>query len=293
MDRIREENRELLRRLSLYLNDTPRFLTAELVCELSSDCGFPENDAYAMLLAAAIGLEIDENPRDRALWSRYLPHVLRPLEVDTYRRDPYLQTVRIPERTLGAWRFGHAEYQPYEAFVCDDLQVSGDGRVYPQIGYFKETYRYPVVYQNGREWMLITPNEIETMREPISASRGRVLTFGLGLGYFAFMASRKREVESVTVVERDPDVIRLFREIVLPQLPHPEKIEIVCDDAFSYAESSMCKGNYDVIFCDLWHDVSDGLPLYRRMRSLESYSPKSNFFYWIEKTLGCYENMLL
>jgi hypothetical protein len=271
----------------------PRFITEELVCELVKECGFSEKEAYSMLLAAAIGLEIDENPHDRALWSTYLPHILRPLDVDTYRADPYLRTIRIPERTLGAWRLGRADYLPYEAFVCDDFRISENGRVYPQIGYFKRAYSYPVVYQNEREWMLITPNEIETMREPIAASRGRVLTFGLGLGYFAFMASRKKEVEQVTVVERDPDVIRLFRELILPQFRFREKLRIVCDDAFSFAENEMQKGSYDVVFTDLWHDVGDGLPLYRRMRSYEDRLPQSRFLYWIEKTMRCYEKEML
>lgn len=291
-DQVREENRELLRRLSLYLNHSPRFVTKELVGELVRECGFPEKEAYSMLLAAAIGLKIDENARDRSLWNAYGPHILRPLSTEAYLSDPYLQTVRIPEKTLGAWRLGKAEYLPYEAFVCDDLRTSPDGRIYPQIGYFREPYRYPVVYQSGREWMLVTPNEIETMREPIAVSQGRVLTFGLGLGYFAFMASRKEEVESVTVVERDADVIRLFDELVLPQFPHPEKIRIVCDDAFLYAEHEMQKGNFDVVFCDLWHDVGDGLPLYRRMKALEGRCPRSKFLYWIEKTMRCYEGTL-
>ncbi len=293
MSRIAEENRELLRRLSLYLNDSPRFVTGELVSELAADCGFSEEEAYSMLLAAAIDLEIDENPHDREIWNTYLPHMLRPLATEPYLSDPYLRTVRIPKRTLGAWRLDEAEYLPYEAFVCDDLRTSPQGRVYPQIGYFRETYRYPAVYQNGREWMLITPNEIETMREPIARSQGRVLTFGLGLGYFAFMTSRKAEVESVTVVERDPDVIRLFRELILPQFEHFEKIRIVCDDAFSYAETQMGKEGFDVVFCDLWHDVSDGLPLYRRMKALEGRSPKSKFLYWIEKSMRCYEAKLI
>ena len=292
-EQIQKENREILGRLARFLNESARMISADMVAELARGCGFSEHEAYGMLLSAAIGLETDQNPHHRVLWNTYLPKILHRLSIDTYLNDPYLKAIRMPEKRHGRWRLGMSEYLPYEAFVSNDVLSSGDGRLYPQIGYFTECYRYPVVYENGREWMLITPNEIETMREPIAFSRGRVLTFGLGLGYFAFMASRKDSVQSLTVVERDQDVISLFREIILPQFPYPEKIEIICDDAFAFAEREMGKGKYDVVFCDLWHDVSDGLALYHRMKAYEKHSPESRFFYWIEKTMLCYESDLL
>lgn len=71
--------------------------------------------------------------------------------------------------------------------------------------------------------MSVTPNEIETMRAPIARAHGRVLTFGLGIGYFAFMAASKADVESVTVVEREAAVIRLFTRLLLPQFPCAQK----------------------------------------------------------------------
>ena len=54
------------------------------------------------------------------------------------------------------------------------------------------------------------------MKLPVERAKGKVLTFGLGLGYFAYMCSLKEEVESVTVVEKDKSVIKLFNEIILP-----------------------------------------------------------------------------
>ncbi len=65
------------------------------------------------------------------------------------------------------------------------------------------------------------------------------------------------------------------------------------DGCFSFAENEMQKGSYDVVFTDLWHDVGDGLPLYRRMRSYEDRLPQSRFLYWIEKTMRCYEKEML
>ena len=175
-----------------------------------------------------------------------------------------------------------------EAFPCGDLLYGPSGEVFPQIGFFTEPYHYPAVRENGREWMTLNPNEIITMRAPLARARGRVLTYGLGLGYFAFMASRKESVSSVTVVERDPSVIRLFEEEIRPQLPTREKITVVCKDAFEFAKEDMKAGGYDFVFADIWHDPSDGVEAYLRFKLMESYSPKSEFAYWIEPTLRYY-----
>ncbi|SFS94039.1 hypothetical protein [Paenibacillus sp. 453mf] len=59
--------------------------------------------------------------------------------------------------------------------------------------------------------------KIETMKEPVEAAFGNALTFGLGLGYYAYMVSEKDNVKSVTVVEANEHVIRLLKEHILPQ----------------------------------------------------------------------------
>ena len=90
----------------------------------------------------------------------------------------------------------------------------------------------------------------------------------------------------MTVVERSEDVIRIFRDHLLPFFPRPDALEIVCADAFDYAARVMPRQEFDLVFTDLWHDVEDGIPLYRRMKALECPGPE--FLYWIEPTLRCY-----
>ena len=60
---------------------------------------------------------------------------------------------------------------------------------------------FPALLENDRIWMTITPNEIETMKEPVDGAFGNVLTYGLGLGYYAYMVSEKENVETVTIVD--------------------------------------------------------------------------------------------
>ena len=186
----------------------------------------------------------------------------------------------------GAFELGYASYRPYELFVADDLRAYPDGAVLPVLGYFTRPFAYPVLTENGREWMTATPNEINTIRPMAEAAHGHVLTLGLGLGYFAFHALLNPRVERVTAVERSADAIRLFRERILPAFPRPECLTILQADAFAAAPALYQSGQYDFVFADLWHDAADGLPMYERLKQMEVPGPE--YRYWIEKTLEFY-----
>ena len=186
----------------------------------------------------------------------------------------------------GAFELGYASYRPYELFVADDLRAYPDGAVLPVLGYFTRPFAYPVLTENGREWMTATPNEINTIRPMAEAAHGHVLTLGLGLGYFAFHALLNPRVERVTAVERSADAIRLFRERILPAFPRPERLTILQADAFAAAPALYRSGQYDFVFADLWHDAADGLPMYERLKHMEVPGPE--YRYWIEKTLEFY-----
>ena len=186
----------------------------------------------------------------------------------------------------GAFELGYASYRPYELFVADDLRAYPDGAVLPVLGYFTRPFAYPVLTENGHEWMTATPNEINTIRPMAEAAHGHVLTLGLGLGYFAFHALLNPRVERVTAVEHSADAIRLFRERILPAFPRPERLTILQADAFAAAPALYQSGQYDFVFADLWHDAADGLPMYERLKHMEVPGPE--YRYWIEKTLEFY-----
>ena len=190
----------------------------------------------------------------------------------------------MPEAAQGAWTLGYKRLEPYEAFASDDLRLTPDGREIPQVGYFTEPFLTPVVLENGREWMTVTPSEINTMTADIETVNGKVAVFGLGLGYYAFMTARKPQVTQVTVIERDENVIALFEKHLLPQFPNQEKIRLVRADAYDYA-AHMAREQYDFAYVDIWHDVLDGVGMYLQMKRLEHLSPGTVFLYWIETSM--------
>ena len=285
MLRASEDNLLAMELFSALLNEKAAFYTKDEVEAFAKDCGLTPEAAFKTLLMALCGLEADRNPRHRVFAERYFEPTIRRLDAAPYRNDPYYKTVRLPEKALNGWCMTTKAYQPYEVFCYDDPTELPDGRELPRIGYFTEPFSFPAVLENERLWMAITPNEVETMRWDIAAAHGKTAVFGLGLGYYAFMTAMKENVSSVTVIERDESVISLFREYLLPQFPHQEKITVVQADAYEYLEKEMGKEQYDFAYVDLWHDVLDGTPMYLQARQMEKHSPGTEFTYWIEKSM--------
>ena len=282
---IHEDNERILTLMSEYLCFTPTAIRPEDVTSLAGDCGISLNDAYMALLAAHCGLDTAK-PDDARLYRAYFPQMVRQHSPETYHDDAYMQTVRPDGGKAGSIDLVYETVQPMELFVADDFRVDGQGRILPQLGWFSGEFSFPAIREDGRVWMTVTPNEINTIQPAVRQSRGKVLTYGLGLGYYAFHALLREEVSSVTVVEKNPQVIDVFTRLLLPFFPRKGDLHIIQADAFEYAAKVMPNEGYDTVFTDLWHDVADGLPMYRRMKALETPGP--TYLYWIEKTLRCY-----
>jgi hypothetical protein len=277
-----ELNFRLTRLYANYLELCPELITKEMVDELTREADIEKTVALSALVAEIFGLDDARGGDDRRLIRDYLPRSVTLLSKEKYYNDPYYKNIKIPEISDGNWEFRHEVYPPYRAVVAGDMLLSEDFSEFPPLGFFESEFRFPAVLEGGNEWMTLTPVDLDTSTEAIARSRGKVITFGLGLGYFAYMASEKPEVTSVTVVERSEDVIRLFKKHILPQFGFADKIRIVSADAFDYAENVMPREDYDIAFVDTWRDASDGAPMFLRMKELEKLSPKTEFLYWIE-----------
>ena len=262
----------------------PEIITSEMIDALTEDGETTREEAVVALLSEIFGLDFD-NSEDRVIIRDYLTPSVRILDKTKYENNPYYKNIKLDNITDGNWEIRLESYEPYHAVICDDMILCDDMREIPPLGFFTEKFNFPAILEGGNEWMTLTPVDLDTCEEAICAARGRVVTFGLGLGYYAYMASEKKDVESVTVVELSADVIRLFEKYILPQIPNGHKIKIVNADAFEYAEKIMPNEHFDIAFVDTWRDASDGAPMYERMRALEKLSPDTKFLYWIENFL--------
>lgn len=280
-----ERNCRVTQMYATYLERFPELITSEMVDALTEDGVITREEAIVAILSEAFGLDMRRDAEDRRLIMDYLTPSVRMMDASRYTENPYYKNVKIKNVVDGNWELRLESYAPYRAVIAGDMIMGEDYREVPPLGFFAERFDFPAVLEGGNEWMTLTPVDLDTCDEAIAAAHGRVLTFGLGLGYYAYMVARKEEVESITVVEKSPDVIRLFEKHILPYFDHPEKLRIICADAFEYAEFEMPSENYDFAFVDTWRDASDGAPMYEKMRALEHLSPRTRFEYWIENFL--------
>lgn len=273
---VDDYNELFLSKLSDYLSNNSRYINKSLIDRFKKDIVVNDKEAIIMLLSSVLDL-------DNVLVDYYLKESLSELDINDYINDSYYNDIKLDKVSNNTFKIDYLEYLPYELFVYDDFIKLDDGRIIPRIGYFKDKYIYPCVMENNNIWMLITPNEINTMKKAINNSFGNVLTYGLGLGYFIYMISLKDEVQSITVIEKNRDVIDLFNNYILPKFKYKDKIKIICDDAYEYAKKKIF---YDYVFIDIYHDVSDGLDDYIYFKMLERDDVK--YDYWIEDTIKCY-----
>ena len=137
-----------------------------------------------------------------------------------------------------------------------------------------------VLQEGDIDWMLDAPSEIVT-NDPFAAkAHGSVITFGLGIGYFLYMALRNPAVAHVTVIEKNETVIDRFREYFLPLFPDPDRVTIRHADAFEVWNKNELSA-YDYIYADIWQSGEDGLFVMQKL--LQQAAPdfaKTDF--WIE-----------
>ncbi len=280
-----ELNFKLTQLYSAYLEHCPELIRTEMIEELCKDGTITKKEALVALLSSAFGLDYERGGDDRALIRDYLTPSVRLLDAKKYTENKYYKNINIPDIKDGSWEFKTESYEPYRAVICGDMVINPDFSEFAPLGFFTERFTFPAVLEDGNEWMTLTPVDLDTCDKAIERAHGNVVTFGLGLGYYAYMVSEKDEVESITVIEKSDKVIELFKKYILPQFRRADKVRIINADAFEYAEVEMPRVAYDFAFVDTWRDASDGAPMYKRMKALEPLNPKTEFSYWIESFL--------
>ena len=263
-------------------------LTEELALLISTESpvlSFAGEDPAAAREALCRLLE--EKGRLARMDDEYLDGLLdrfRLIPGDRFLEDPYLACVK-PETPARAGNFllARVEYRKGELLQAQMPDYAGE---YPKLtlGCFSSPVSTLALYEGGMPWMTVCPSELSSMQKEIRHAHGKVLTLGLGLGYYAFAAAQKPDVTSVTAVELQPGVIRLFQENLLPFFPNGDKIRLVQGDALRFCET-LEDGEYDYCFADLWAGQEDGAPLYLRLRELLSGLRRTQTEYWIEKEL--------
>ena len=117
-------------------------------------------------------------------------------------------------------------------------------------------------------WMSLSPHEIESQELGCRHAHGHTVVMGLGMGWAALNIACNARVRRVTVVERDPEVIDLFRHCgALRALPVEiaAKVRIVEADALAWRADEPV----DFLHADIWRTLAepDTVDHVRRMQA--------------------------
>ena len=235
--------------------------------------GLSEKEAILEVLYDFYHLEHSEENDD--VMGRYIANNLKKLEEKDYLDNPYVKSIKANAK-LGKYQLRSIEYEPYQLFAYDDIYLDGY-KEYSRIGYFASKFPYLGLTEGNNVWMSLNPNEIETMKHYIAKAKGNVLVLGLGMGYVPYMMSLKDEVKNITIIEKDHEIIELFKKTLLPQFVNKNKIKIIEDDAVNYLNKN---SDFDYIFADLWHNPEDGLSLFVQLKRINN-----NVDCWLEVSL--------
>ena len=236
---------------------------------------------------------LENHKTDSSFISKNLPWDTQEVMVETFTNNPYYQVLKNVSFDADGWKLETKKMKAFTLFPYDEQYHYGSNAILKMsLGYFTKDYDYPTISLYGQEWMSLNPHEIRTMEMPIQIAEGKVLTLGLGLGYFAYMVHLKEEVKEVYIVEMDLELIKLFQKHILPLFPHREKIHFIKADALAFI-NLVNDRDYDFIFSDLWHDVGDGLDMYIKLKERFDTFTYTKRAYWIEGSLITYLRLLV
>ncbi len=204
------------------------------------------------------------------------------IEKKDYIDNPYLKNISFKDIKLKDFSYETITIEKGYLFNIDEIQDDKNKELndYMILRAYKQDTDMTFLKQGKQEWMMASISEFRTNDPYAKKAHGNIITFGLGIGYFVYMASLNENVKSITVIEKSKEVIELFNQIK-DQFPN-KQINIINGDAFDYFNEQYLK-QFDYIYVDIYQNNVDGRFMIEKL--LEQYLPpfhSCNF--WIENS---------
>jgi len=129
-------------------------------------------------------------------------------------------------------------------------------------------------------WMALTPQEIESQELGYLHASKEVVIMGLGMGWIAANSAMNPRVTQVTVVEHDPDVIKLFYESgAFESIPTSarRKVSIVNADALEWHSRAAQTVNF--LYADIWLHLAEAGTL-GQVRQMQDNVHAEKIYFW-------------
>ena len=110
--------------------------------------------------------------------------------------------------------------------------------------------KYIRLVHDGECVMSDTDMEKHTNLDFCTNAHGDIIIGGLGIGMIIMAIQDKPEVNSITIIEKNQEVI----DIVASQLNLNDKVNIICADVFEWKPERGVK--YDMAYMDIWNYIN-------------------------------------
>lgn len=137
----------------------------------------------------------------------------------------------LKDKQVGEWKLEHFQIKPGDLYAFKNGIAPGN---------------YVRLCHNGQIVMSNTHMERWTNMNFCTHAHGDVLIGGLGIGLIILAIQDNPEVHSITVIEKNQEVI----DMVATQLPLNEKVKIIQADVFLWKPQRGVQ--YDTIYMDIW-----------------------------------------
>lgn len=157
----------------------------------------------------------------------------------------YAGVLDIPAATSGTVTVAHKEFPAGHVMTSGTLRTALYGQKSERIKFTMPTRWHELSEEGYGVWMTDLPVEQRQHDSLLRTATGHVLVGGLGLGYAVVALSMKPRVKSITVIEKNADVIALVGDATRARVTalaekfyvYPPKIDIVQADLFEWLES--------------------------------------------------------
>lgn len=189
----------------------------------------------------------------------------------SYQPQWYTSPIDLPEGTSGLVSVKHKILNPGEKTPIVGMRQAILRGVRPSSAVIQEPLRiHSLNHEDHGCWMTDLPEELNQIAEMLSTVDpiGRVLVGGLGLGIVASLVVQRPFVDHVTVIENDPDVIRLCAR---------NGYTVIETDIHEYLKTT--SDRFDCYMLDTWQGTnettwwSEVMPLRRTIRNRWGRTP--------------------
>jgi hypothetical protein len=185
--------------------------------------------------------------------------------VKKYKPALYRSPVKLAEKKCGKVSINHRIMPAGETIPVVGMRQAITRGLRPAVVRLKESLTiHRLVHSKHGVWMTDMPEELNQIGEMLHTvqPKGRVLVGGLGLGILASTLANRPDVDDVTVVEIDKDVIKLCDS--------GEGYVVVHDDVQRYLHRH--EKPFDYYLLDTWQMTNEGtwwrnvMPMRRTIR---------------------------